>query len=62
MVPKLTRCDDIKLNERLWLRAHRRSLSICEPDISLRPDPPWQGRQAIIFRLAALFLEVAHDD
>lgn len=27
------------------------------PDISPSPDPPWQSRQAKIFRLAALFFK-----
>jgi hypothetical protein len=27
----------------------------CLSDIALSPDPPWRSRQAIIFRLAALF-------
>jgi len=34
VVPELTRSADIKLNERLLLRLHRRSLSVSAPDIS----------------------------
>jgi hypothetical protein len=53
-VPELTRGTDIKLNARICLRRHRRRAVIIYRTISRRPDPAWQNRQAIIFRLAAL--------
>ena len=55
-VPKLTRSVDIKLNARVSLRLHARALSIPTPDIAHTSGrTPRQSRQAIIFRLAALF-------
>jgi hypothetical protein len=54
VVPDLTRSADIKLNARVSLRRHRERVVIIYRTIFRRPDPAWQSRQAIIFRLAAL--------
>src|ERR1700682_2581327 len=53
-VPELTRNASIKLNARVSLRRRPFPLSISHRTISPRPGPPWQSRQAIILRLAAL--------
>jgi hypothetical protein len=52
-VPELTRSADIKPNERISLRRHAEGLSLSHRTF---PDPPWQSRQAIIFRVAAFVL------
>jgi hypothetical protein len=54
LVPELTRSADIKLNERVRLQRHPRSLSL--PHTGQLP-PIVRARKAIIFRLAALFGE-----
>jgi hypothetical protein len=55
-VPALTRRASIKLNTRVSLQPTHRCVVSYPSDISPRPDRPWQSRQAIILRLAALFL------
>jgi hypothetical protein len=52
-VPELTPSTDIKLNKRVSLWRHPRALSL--PHRTLPGRTPRQSRQAIIFRLAALF-------
>jgi hypothetical protein len=52
IIRELTCSADIKLNERVSLRRHAGALSIPHRTISRGPDPPWQSRQAILFRLA----------
>jgi hypothetical protein len=56
-VLKLTRSAGIKLNEQVSLRRHRHRLRKSPPDAPHTPQVRSQGqsRQAIIFRLAALF-------
>jgi hypothetical protein len=61
MVPDLTRSADIKLNERLSFAASRRPDTLIAPGNFLSPDPPQLSRQAIIFRLAALFSFEGHE-
>src|ERR1700676_291191 len=59
-VPDLTRSTDIKLNSRLSLYLCCRAVSSAHRTLPNVRTYSWQSRQAIIFRLAALFLEVAH--
>jgi hypothetical protein len=55
-VPELTRSADIKLNKRLPLRSRANRLRSLYRTLPQRPaSRSWQSRQAIIFRLAALF-------
>jgi hypothetical protein len=53
VVPDLTCTVDIKLNQHVSLRRHQ--AVVYHRTIPPRPDPAWQSRRAIIFRLAALF-------
>jgi hypothetical protein len=59
-VPDLTGSADIKLNERVSLHGQLHTLSFAHR-IFPHPGPPWQSRQAIIFRLAALFDFEGHE-
>jgi len=55
-VPELTRNADIKLNARISLLRQTKRICLSRRTISPSPEPPWQSRRAIIFRLAALFV------
>ena len=56
-VPELTGSFDIKLNQRLMLQGNSDRLLINVPDnFPMRPGPHQRSRQAIILRLAALFI------
>jgi len=57
---ELTRNADIKLNDRVSLRARQNDCVVIVSDIALRPDISGKSRQAIILRLATLFHQVAH--
>jgi hypothetical protein len=56
----LTRSASIQLHERFSLQRHPRAITCAPDNFPNSPGPPWQSRQAIIFRLAALFSPPSH--